>query len=59
MFELSGYLVTYHSQKIFRNTDLIDIYDKKLDETVSNVKIEPYRLQHIMPSAAANESFIG
>lgn len=44
MFELQGYLVTYNSQKIFRNTDLIDIFDKKLEETVSNVKIEPYRL---------------
>lgn len=59
MFEIYGYLVTYHSQKIFRNTDLIDIFGKKLDQTLSNTKIEPYRLQHVMPSASANEMFIG
>ena len=59
MFELSGYLVTHHRKKIFRNTDLIDIFDKKLDQTLSNTKIELYRLQHVMPSASSNEMFIG
>lgn len=59
MFEIYGYLVNFSPDKDFRNTDLIDIFDKKLDETMSNTKIEPYRLQHIMPSASANEIFIG
>lgn len=59
MFEVYGFIVYLSEQKIFRNLDLIDIFGKKLNETVSNTKIEPYRLQHIMPSASANESFIG
>lgn len=59
MFEISGYLVNFCTKKMFRNTDLIDIFDLKLENTLSNTKIEPYRMQHIMPSASANESFIG
>lgn len=59
MFEVYGYLVNYSPRQIFRNTDLIDIFDKKLANTLSNTKIEPYRLQHIMPSSSANEMFIG
>lgn len=39
--------------------DLIDAFDKKLSQTFSNTKIEPYLLQHIMPSSSANEMFIG
>ena len=59
MFEIYGYLVNFCSKKIFRNTDLIDIFGKKLENTLSNTKIEPYRLQHILPSSSANECFIG
>ena len=59
MFEIYGYIVNVHSKMIYRNTDLIDVFGKKLNETGSNTKIEPYRLQHIMPSSSANEMFIG
>ena len=59
MFEIYGYLVNFSPKKSFRNTDLIDIFDKKLEDTSSCTKIEPYRLQHILPSASANEMFIG
>ena len=44
MFEIYGYLVNISSDANFRNTDLIDIFGKKLNETLSCTKIEPYRL---------------
>ena len=59
MFEIYGYLVNFHSKEIYRNTDLIDVFNLKVDDTKSNTKIEPYRLQHVMPSSSANELFIG
>lgn len=59
MFELSTFYVVYNKNQVFRNTDLIDIFQKKLAETLSNFKIEPLRLQHVMPTASANEQFIG
>lgn len=60
MFEITEYLLTYNTvKKRFRNTDLIEIFDCTLKHTKTNMKIEPYQVQHIMPTASANEMFIG
>ena len=39
IFEITEYLVTLHCDPIFRNLDLVDIFDMKLDEIKSNSKI--------------------
>lgn len=59
IYEFVEYIVEFSPQRIFRNTDLIEVFGTKLDETWSNTKIEPYQVQHLMPSASANEMFIG
>ena len=42
IFEITEYLVTLHFDPIFRNLDLVDLFDLKLDEIKSNTKIQPY-----------------
>ena len=59
MFEITEYLVNLNQTKIYRNTDLIDDFGRKLADTWSHTKIEPYQLQHVLPSASANDKFIG
>lgn len=59
MFEIIDYLVHFNTKKCYPNFDLIDLFGKKLIETASYSKIEPYRMQHIMPQASANQTFIG
>lgn len=42
MFEVTEYLVNFNSNARYRNTDVIDDFGKKLKESSSNMKIEPY-----------------
>ena len=59
MFEITEYLVNVNNNRRHRNTDVIDCFGKRLKDTWSNTKIEPYQVQHVMPSASANKKFIG
>lgn len=58
MFQITEYLVNLSHVPKYRNLDLL-CFDLKLDEILSNSKIEPVQLQYIMPSSSANERFIG
>ena len=42
MIQITEYTVYLRPQKRFRNTDLIDIFGKKLKDVRSKTKIEPY-----------------
>lgn len=59
MFEVTEYLCNFNNNRRHRNTDMIDIFGKKLKDSWSNVKVEAYQVQHILPSASSNRKFIG
>lgn len=44
MFEITEYLVYLNTQPVCPNHDLIDVFGKKLAETRSHAKIEPFQL---------------
>lgn len=61
IFEFIDYLVNFSSEKAYINLDLVEQFNKKIfeKESKSYSKIEPFRMQHVMPSASMNERFIG
>ena len=44
IFEITEYFVTLHSEPIFRNLDLLDIFDMKMNEIKSSTKISPFQI---------------
>jgi len=61
MFEIRDYVLYFcgDQNKFFYNRDLIEIFKIDESETKSRTKIMPYQISHVLPSANANEMFIG